>query len=96
MNNDQVKARLALLDSPEAKEQPMVYRVWEDGEVTLEKGGELFGQRTLHMIHPGGAALPAEWMPHQNHGGTHGYLFARDYEAVETAVAFIAEAAAST
>ena len=38
---------------PEHKADPMVYEVWEDGEITLTKGGELYGQRNLHCIWPG-------------------------------------------
>lgn len=31
-------------------QQQMVYEVWEDGEVTLTKGGDLYGRRNLHTI----------------------------------------------
>ena len=31
-------------------QQPMVYKLWQDGEITLEKGGDLYGQRNLHMV----------------------------------------------
>ena len=89
MNQTEVTAMLASFDTPEAKQQPMVYRVWEDGEITLEKGGELFGQRTLHMIRAGCGAVPPEWLPYQNHGCTHGYLFALNREVAEAASNYI-------
>lgn len=46
------KAAIAVYHDPNAHQSSMVYSVWEDGEVTLEKGGELFGQRNLHCINP--------------------------------------------
>lgn len=42
------------LHKPELRNEPgMVYEIWEDGEITLQKSGDLYGQRTLHMIVPG-------------------------------------------
>ena len=31
----------------------LVFEVWEDGEITLTKGGTLYGYRNLHCIVPG-------------------------------------------
>jgi hypothetical protein len=89
MNQAEVSAKLAAFDDPTAKEQQMVYRVWEDGEITLEKGGELFGQRSLHMIRPGYGSVSPELMPHMNYSGTHGYLFAVNRETAEAASAYL-------
>ena len=43
----------------------MVYEVWEDGEVTLTKGGDLYGQRSLHLQRYGddSKAFPFECFP---------------------------------
>lgn len=42
------------LRRPELAEQPgMVYEIWEDGEITLTKSGDLYRQRSLHTIVPG-------------------------------------------
>lgn len=42
---------IATLHRPDAERQSgMVYQVWEDGEVTLQKSGELLWQRTLHFM----------------------------------------------
>ena len=30
----------------------MVYEVWNDGEITLTKGHDLYGQRILHCVVP--------------------------------------------
>lgn len=30
-----------------------VYKVFSDGEVTLEKGGDLYGQRSMHCVREG-------------------------------------------
>jgi hypothetical protein len=57
------------LHSPEAGAQPGVYEVWEDGEVTLTKGGELYGRRGLHIVDSygdGGLALPFDSLPIKN------------------------------
>jgi hypothetical protein len=35
----------------------MVYEIWEDGEITLQKCGELYGQRGLHQVIE--AAIPS-------------------------------------
>lgn len=37
---------------PALVDDPMVYELWQDGEITLTKGGSLFRQRSLHMIYP--------------------------------------------
>ena len=31
---------------------PMVYELWNDGEITSTKGDDLYGQRLLHQIEP--------------------------------------------
>jgi hypothetical protein len=48
-----------------AVQDHMVYEVWEDGEITLTKGGDLYRMRGLHLIKGGdiSKALPAESMP---------------------------------
>lgn len=33
-------------------ENTHAYRVWQDGEITAEKGGSLLGRRTLHTVAP--------------------------------------------
>lgn len=39
------------LDKPELRTRPgHVYEVWNDGEITLQKSGELYGLRTLHQL----------------------------------------------
>lgn len=34
------------------KEEGSVWEIWEDGEITLQKCGSLYGQRNLHCIVP--------------------------------------------
>lgn len=36
-----------------AERSGMVYQIWEDGEITLQKSGELLWQRNLHCIKSG-------------------------------------------
>lgn len=55
----------------------MVYQCWEDGEVTLQKCGELLWQRTLHIdqfacIPSKPEILALDW-PHRHNG--HAYVF---------------------
>ena len=35
------------------KRPGMVYQIWEDGEITLQKSGNLLWRRSLHSIIPG-------------------------------------------
>lgn len=56
-----IQAVLAM-HKPECKQNPMVYEVWHDGEITLTKGGDLFRRRTLHCIR-GGAVDESKWLP---------------------------------
>ena len=66
MQPDEIKTKLASFHKPDAWKSSMVWSVWEDGEVTLEKGGDLFGQRNLHVIHWGfDKSLPKELFPAQ-------------------------------
>lgn len=53
----------------------MVYQVWEDGEVTLQKCGDLLWQRSLHRIKMGdpSKAVDPKLFPCQSNG--HGYAF---------------------
>lgn len=63
------------------KAMQMVYEVWEDGEITLTKGGDLFRQRSLHCIQPGGPnTLAVELLPMQNFNGSHGSVVVADHE----------------
>lgn len=81
MTHDEMRHAIATYHAPDAKADRMVYSVWEDGEITLEKGGELFGLRTLHMIAPGdpAKAWPKELFPVQN--AQHGRIFAASSDA---------------
>lgn len=76
--DDTTLARFLAYHSPESRNDGMVYSVWEDGEITLEKGGALFGQRNLHMMAHGNAAkaLPVASMPLRS--GPHGRILVRN------------------
>jgi hypothetical protein len=68
MSEQEIIEAVCALHCVEAVNQPMVYEVWEDGEVTLTKGGELYGQRGLHVDSCGdeGLALPWDSLPVKN------------------------------
>jgi len=65
-----------------AKQSGMVYQVWEDGEITLQKSGDLLWRRTLHSIHYGMSdkAIPIEDFPHKS--GSHGFAYVNEADAL--------------
>jgi hypothetical protein len=89
MMEDVIKAVCAL-HCPEAVKQGMVYEVWEDGEVTLTKGGELYGMRNLHMIQAGnpGKTLPPDALPIKSSTG-HSRIWAKDVKDANQACKLI-------
>ena len=67
---------------PELSEQTgSVYQVWDDGEITLQKCGDLLWQRNLHMMEIGFGYSEKEcsW---PNFINDHGYIFT-DREGAE-------------
>jgi hypothetical protein len=54
INYTDLREAMAVTDRPElTKQDGHVYELWSDGEITLQKSGSLYGQRTLHrMIGP--------------------------------------------
>ncbi len=62
----------------------MVYQVWEDGEITLQKAGDLLWCRNLHCIVPGTSksVLPS-LMPCQIR--KHGYVNVASIEDAQLA-----------
>ena len=83
MNIVQLRAFIESKHRPELAEQPgMVYQVWEDGELTLQKSGELLWQRTLHQISgPVITGWQAVSMPCQY--GPHGFVTVASKEDAE-------------
>lgn len=79
-----VKLAIAEHNNPElAKEPGMVYQVWEDGEITLQKSGELLGQRSLHCITPGvGFEVPLDLFPNMARSHANIYTTSEGAEAV--------------
>lgn len=80
MTTEELKALIASKhDVKHAEKQGMVYQVWEDGEVTLQKSGELLWQRNLHLIEGGIIkAWAKENMPVVE--TSHGYAFVASKE----------------
>jgi hypothetical protein len=61
----------------EAQKEGHIFRVWEDGEVSMTKCGVLLNQRNEHMQEAGfGKALPLWVMPEAY--GSHGFVFCID------------------
>ena len=57
-----------------------VKQIWEDGEHTSQKGGELLWQRTLHTFAPGlPVMVDPKLMPAKS--GEHGYAFVTSADA---------------
>lgn len=62
---DLVRAAAALHDAAlpaRTASSDFVYKLWDDGELTYEKGGAAYGRRTLHM--QARAALPPGTLAH--------------------------------
>ena len=74
-----------------AREIGHVYQVWEDGEITLQKSGDLLWMRNLHSMEPGypGSAIPVEDFPHQS--GERGYVFVTEEKAYTIRKAILGE-----
>lgn len=71
-----LQAAIAAANKPAlAKVDGMVYQVWQDGEITLQKSGDLLGQRTLHSIKQGcDAVVSPDHFPDHNHDGV-GFIY---------------------
>ena len=70
---EELKEYIAIADDGSLAEEPgMVYQVWEDGEITLQKSGEILWQRSLHMVERGHIKNRID-MPHKS--GEHSYIF---------------------
>lgn len=56
---------LAMHVDPRIPRNSMVYEVWQDGEVTITKSGDLFRRRILHCLIPetGDDAIDPNLMP---------------------------------
>ena len=85
MNTEDTIALVNALDAPEAAAEAMVYQVWEDGEITLQKGGSLLWQRNLHCVAIGDdrKALPRDALQHKYDG--HSFVFVGSYDGAEKA-----------
>ena len=83
-----IKALIAKHNHPEMAKDPITYQVWEDGEITLQKGGDLLWQRKLHLMLYGAPekAVPVELFPRQQSNG-HGYLHTSKEGAKEISAA---------
>ena len=74
MSFDELKEFIAFYHEPElGSQEGMVFQIWEDGEITLQKSGSLLWQRNLHLVSPGLMNLPKEIMPVVEE--KHGYAF---------------------
>lgn len=75
MTLEDLKILLAIADNPKAMETHP-WQVWEDGEATLQKGGDLLWCRTLHCIKMGfGKSLPLDLFPEKNRYNGHAYVW---------------------
>jgi len=90
MNDQEVIDAVNALNDPNGamgNDGGMVYQVFEDGEITLQKGGSLMWQRTLHCVVPGvqSKALPADALCHKMRSAPHSYIFAASKEVADRA-----------
>lgn len=74
---------IAAKHNPELAKQPgHVYQVWEDGEITLQKCGDLLWQRSLHSIYPGDPTRAVDPALFPMRHGPHGYAFTTKWDAL--------------
>jgi len=52
MNIETIISAMKKAHNPELVTESHVQELWQDGELTITKAGELFRARTLHMIKP--------------------------------------------
>lgn len=87
MTDQDKRLAIAAAHMPNAheRENSHVFSVWEDGELTMEKCGSLFGQRNCHTQDYGDAskAWDKNLFPMQN--STHGRC---NFDNYDSAVAF--------
>lgn len=83
MTLQELRQLMITYNSPEVSKLPgMVYQVWEDGEITLQKSGDLLWMRTLHCMNSGFKhCLPLDIMPVVD--GTHGYIWCENKQDAE-------------
>ena len=77
-----VQALVELYDNPELENRAgMLAQLWDDGELTLQKSGDLLWQRTVHITH---RAIPnCLWdMPHSHEDFTYTAMECSDAQAV--------------
>jgi len=65
-----------LADGPD-----MVHQIWEDGEITCQKSGELLWQRGLHQLRPALSNIKADAKDMPEQYNEHGYAFVTDDNA---------------
>lgn len=70
MTNPYLQSFLELHTPSLRKQNGMVYEIWEDGEVTMQKSGSLYNQRSLHsMKDPFELSLPQNQFPPETYTG---------------------------
>jgi hypothetical protein len=80
---------IALHNKPHlADADAMVYQVWDDGEITLQKSGSLLWQRSLHSISQGNPKKRQDRYLFPEIFNDYGYLFT-DKEGAEAINKFI-------
>lgn len=89
MNEVRLRVLIAAADAVGTvvkEEHGMIYQVWEDGEVTLQKCGPLLWQRNLHMISPGNPSIDiSEHLP--NKDSKHAWVWCEGHKEVNDILA---------
>lgn len=77
MNKQELRDLILSHHQPElAEETGHVRQIWEDGEITMQKSGELLWQRNLHCMLPGEPAVAQlDVFPAGTNNGKHAYIF---------------------
>ena len=89
MTREEIETMAHGADDPTLAQDPgMVTQVWQDGEVTCQKCGDLLWQRTLHCFEsavPGAAALGLKF-PHAHGKNSYAFVTADDARRIRAAI----------
>lgn len=71
-----------------SKEHGMVHQVWQDGEITCQKSGDLLWQRSLHCFAP--PVLRATELglmfPHRHGGNSYAWVTSEDAHTIRSMI----------
>ena len=82
MKKEEIEEYVKKVDDPDLATQPgMVHQVWEDGEITCQKCGDLLWQRLLHSFKCGHPVNRIK-MPHNYNKYSYAFVTSEESEKI--------------